>query len=285
MIAKNGKSCPMNTSQEHDNMEYPLAHLANVTLPVVGLHHSPMSQKFGLPRQSNLVDISSVIELLPPYDVQEAIMGLDGFSHLWLHWYFHANREPSAHSDSFRAKIRPPRLGGNDKIGVFASRSMYRPSQMGMSVVQLQGIEVQQGRLLIHVIGADLLDKTPILDIRPYIRYSDAIIDSHSDYADTKPSTRQVYVHSDAKRQFEQIVKDVQADAVVNDSLITPLHHADWDVIIALIAQDPRPAYRQQVSEREYVMRYKTVDVRFVQQIQGQLDVIGVNKIGLYHGD
>lgn len=287
MIAKNDTNCPINASLEHDdlehdNMEHHLANLADVTLPVVGVHHSPMTQKFGLPRQPNLVDVRSVIELLPPYDVFDAVVGLDNFSHLWLHWYFHANRQATQteHSQAqFRTKIRPPRLGGNDKVGVFASRSMYRPSQMGMSVVRLQGIETRQGQLLIHVIGADLLDKTPILDIRPYVRYSDAIIDSHDGYADAKPSTCQVHVYQDAKCQFDKIVKDLQTEGLMNDHLLTSLHDADWHIITALIAQDPRPAYRQKVSQREYVMRYKNIDVRFVQRTQGQLEVIGVNKI------
>lgn len=272
-------------------MEYQRANLADVSLPVIGIHHSPMTQKFGLPRQSNLVNVSSVIELLPPYNLLEAVMGLENFSHLWLHWYFHANRQSSIKNEhskaqfrsQFRSKIRPPRLGGNDKIGVFASRSMYRPSQTGMSVVCLQGIEMRQSRLLIHIMGADLLDKTPILDIRPYIGYSDAITDSQSGYAKSKPLTCQVYVHENAKQQFEQIVVNVQKnrqkDLSAHDSLLMPLNETDWQTITALICQDPRPAYRQHPSDRVYVMRYKNIDVQFMQTVVGRLDVIGVNEI------
>ena len=108
------------------------------TLPIIGYHRSPLTQKFGTPRQPNLVAIKSHIEFLPPYGDPNAFVGIENYSHLWVLWQFHHNKP----QDGFRPQVRPPRFGGNDKVGVFATRSMYRPSEVGLSVVGLDKVEV-----------------------------------------------------------------------------------------------------------------------------------------------
>lgn len=140
--------------------------------PMIGYHRAPLSQKFGAPRQPNLVALTSIIEMIAPYDSPAAFAGLDAFSHIWISWQFHHNyTNKDTHigkgGTGFRAQVRPPRLGGNQKIGVFASRSMYRPSALGLSVVKLESIEVCDGRVLLIISGADMIDGTPIIDIKP----------------------------------------------------------------------------------------------------------------------
>lgn len=144
-----------------------------ITFPIIGYHHSPLTQKFGIPRQPNLVQVSSHIEFVPPYDNVAAFEGIENYSHLWIIWQFHHNR-PQA---NFRPQVRPPRFGGNAKMGVFATRSMYRPSPLGLSVVRLERLEVINHKVRLYIIGADMADGTPIFDIKPYLAFSDSITD------------------------------------------------------------------------------------------------------------
>ncbi|EPG6772271.1 tRNA (N6-threonylcarbamoyladenosine(37)-N6)-methyltransferase TrmO, partial [Acinetobacter baumannii] len=145
----------------------------SVTLPIVGHMCSPFREKFGIPRQPNLVNIESYIEMVEPYNDLLAFEGIEQFSHLWLIWQFHDNKNQET-ATKFRPQVRPPRLGGNEKIGVFATRSMYRPAPIGLSVVRLNKVEKVGKSLRVYVTGSDLLNGTPILDIKPYIHYSDA---------------------------------------------------------------------------------------------------------------
>ncbi len=156
---------------------------------------SPFVEKFGIPRQSNLVNTTSYIQLIAPYDDINAFQGIEQFSHLWLLWQFHANdikKNDNAvdKAKTFQPMIRPPRLGGNQKIGVFASRSMYRPSQIGLSVVQFLEVKKVENELRLYVQGADILSGTPIVDIKPYLAYADAIPDAMSGYAPDAPKGR-----------------------------------------------------------------------------------------------
>lgn len=221
-----------------------------ISIPIIGIHRSPLSQKFGIPRQPNLVDLPTSIELLPPYDTPDAFVGIESFSHLWISWQFHQNK-PQA---NFRPQVRPPRLGGNKKLGVFATRSMYRPSGLGLSVVKLDRLEVKNGKAILHIIGADMLDATPIIDIKPYIAYSDSLSGSVNEFAGLaleKPTNKAVQISEQAQQQFEQFIKQ---------GLLT---EADVGYICQLIAQDPRPAYRQQEVDSIFTMRYGAVDVSF----------------------
>ena len=250
--------------------------------PIIGYHRAPLTQKFGAPRQPNLVALTSTIEMLAPYDDPAAFIGMEAFSHIWISWHFHHNYINKNNSlnktdSSFRPQVRPPRLGGNQKIGVFASRSMYRPSALGLSVVKLERIEVVEGRVLLVISGADMIDATPIIDIKPYVAYSDAIMEAASGFAPSAPILLKVTMTDSAHEQFMGLVNTEKneelADKATEVKLNTVAAHihqiqnqllvSDLDVIKALIAQDPRPAYRRDDTKTAFVMRYKSVDVSF----------------------
>ncbi|PKH65960.1 tRNA (N6-threonylcarbamoyladenosine(37)-N6)-methyltransferase TrmO [Psychrobacter sp. 4Dc] len=267
--------------------------------PVIGYHRAPLSQKFGAPRQPNLVALTSVIEMLAPYDTPAAFDGLDKFSHIWVSWQFHHNyryKNNNETSSGFRAQVRPPRLGGNQKIGVFASRSMYRPSGLGLSVVKLEQVKIVQGRVLLIIKGADMIDSTPIIDIKPYVAYSDALTQIKNGFAPTAPELLNVTVTDVANEQFMMLVsaggpsnanndtsiKDANT-GLSNTTVASTIHRiqnqlvaSDMSIIKALIAQDPRPAYRRTEIAMPFVMRYKSVDVSFQLIESGQLQIIAV---------
>ena len=271
--------------------------------PVIGYHRAPLSQKFGAPRQPNLVALTSIIEMLAPYDTPAAFDGLDKFSHIWVSWQFHHNyryKNNNETSTSFRAQVRPPRLGGNQKIGVFASRSMYRPSGLGLSVVKIEQVKIVQGRVLLIIKGADMIDGTPIIDIKPYVAYSDALIQTESGFAPTAPELLNVTVTDVANEQFMMLVstghtrsthnndtsiKDVNT-GLINATVASTIHRiqnqlitSDMSIIKELIAQDPRPAYRRTEIATPFVMRYKSVDVVFQLIESGQLQITAVAAI------
>ena len=281
--------------------------------PIIGYHRSPLSQKFGAPRQPNLVALTSVIEMIAPYDTPAAFIGLDAFSHIWISWQFHHNylyKDNQNHKNEqenknnqldktdshFRPQVRPPRLGGNQKIGVFASRSMYRPSALGLSVVKLERIEIVEGRVLLIISGADMIDGTPIIDIKPYVAYSDALSDAKSGFAPSAPAVLDVTMTESAYQQFMQIASNDQpykGQAGEKYTVATVINNArmkltlsdidtididtiDIDTIKALIAQDPRPAYRRTELNKLFTMRYKSVDVSFQLIESGQLQITAV---------
>lgn len=238
-----------------------------ILVPIIGHVHTPFIEKFGVPRQPNLVDVEGVIEFLSPFDQPAAFAGLDEFSHLWLIWQFHQNHDLKAGSaidgfaesqsaaranteKSFRAQIRPPRLGGNEKIGVFASRSMYRPAPLGLSVVRLDRIEVVSGRVRLHIVGPDLVDGTPLIDLKPYIVYSDSIVDAVSGFAADAPALHPVHWTLGALGQKHQLIS------------LGVLSQHQLPLIERLLALDPRPAY-QEGTLRDYGMSYDRVNVRF----------------------
>ncbi len=238
-----------------------MVHSASITVPIIGYVHTPFVEKFGVPRQPNLVDVEGVIEFVAPYDQPAAFEGLEGFSHLWLIWHFHQNRDAKTSSgsddpnqdqvaDTFRPQIRPPRLGGNEKIGVFASRSMYRPAPLGLSAVRLERIAVLDGKVRLHIIGPDLVDGTPLIDIKPYIAYSDAISAAVSGFAVEAPKLHPVYWTRMALWQKHQLISQ---HVLTSNQL--PL-------IERILALDPRPAY-QTDAQRDYGMSFDQVNVRF----------------------
>jgi len=281
--------------------ENPLLHNYHQA-PVIGYHRAPLSQKFGAPRQPNLVALTSVIEMSAPYDTPAAFDGLDKFSHIWVSWQFHHNyryKNNNETSSDFRAQVRPPRLGGNQKIGVFASRSMYRPSGLGLSVVKLEQVKIVQGRILLIIKGADMIDGTPIIDIKPYVAYSDALTQAQSGFAPTAPELLTVTVTDAANEQFMMLVSAGEPSNANNDTSIkdvntglnsatvaSTVHHiqnqlvaSDMSIIKELIAQDPRPAYRRTEIATPFVMRYKSVDVSFQLIESGQLQITAVAAI------
>lgn len=272
--------------------------LSNHIAPIIGYHRAPLSQKFGAPRQPNLVALTSVIEMIAPYDTPAAFVGLEDFSHIWVSWQFHHNylykdKQANKADSSFRAQVRPPRLGGNQKIGVFASRSMYRPSALGLSVVKLEAIEIVEGLVLLIISGADMIDGTPIIDIKPYVAYSDALPEAQSGFAPSAPHLLEVTVTKVAYEQFVQIIDNQhihnEAEKIAHNEKATvksvihkmqkQLLMPDLDNIKALIAQDPRPAYRQKEVNTSFIMRYKSIDVSFQLIGSGELQITDIDTI------
>ncbi len=195
------------------------------TLPVIAHIKSPYGQKFAVPRQSGLApDALSVIRFVPPYSDPRAFLGLEGFSHLYLLFIF--DKVPA--ESSFRPQVRPPRLGGNQYVGVFASRSPFRPARLGLSVVRLERIEQQAGEVSLVVAGADLVDGTPIVDIKPYIPFTDSVPEAKGGFATQPPALKQVEFTQQALLDLKDLTEREQR------------------ALVQILAQDPRPAYKTQ---------------------------------------
>ena len=222
-------------------------------MQIIGYMHSPYHEKFGIPRQPNLVEVESYIEIEGIYNDISAFEGIEGFSHLWLLWQFHENKNNAKSLNQmpkFRPQVRPPRLGGNQKMGVFATRSMYRPSPIGLSVVRFLRIEQIGKKIRLYVTGSDLLNGTPIIDIKPYIQYSDAVTDSINGYAQDEP-IRKMVIWTESVKQQRQLLLQQQCVA-----------EKTFHELEQVLALDPRPAY-QQDPERIYGMCFAELNVRF----------------------
>lgn len=219
-----------------------------LNLPIIGYMRSPYKEKFGIPRQPNLVNVESYIEMQGEYNDLLAFEGIEEFSHLWLIWQFHNNKNQQA--AKFRPQVRPPRLGGNQKIGVFATRSMYRPAPIGLSVVKLNRVEKVGKSVRVYLTGSDLLDGTPIVDIKPYIQYSDAVLDAKSGYAHDEPPRKTVQWSEETTQQ---------CDVLLQQNMLTQKSMAELEEVLSL---DPRPAYQADES-RVYGMRFAKIEVKF----------------------
>jgi len=207
----------------------------------IGVVHSCFSEKFAIPRQPQLAPAATgTLELFAPYNQPEALEGLDQVSHVWLLFVFHAAQSGPKH-----LRVRPPRLGGNQRIGVFASRATHRPNPLGQSVVRLEGIA--NGNLLLS--GIDLLDGTPVLDIKPYVPYADSVAQASNTLAPMPPPPIAVLWSALARTQAEQHSKRLQSDLL--------------QLIEQCLAQDPKPAYQQPATEREYGARIWDLNVRW----------------------
>ena len=209
---------------------------------------SDFSEKFGIPRQSGLVEeLTADVVFTPEFRDPAALRGIDGFSHLWLIWEF-----SKARREGWSPTVRPPRLGGNQRMGVFATRSPFRPNPIGLSCVRL--LEVRQDRALgpvLTVAGADLLDGTPIYDIKPYLPY-----------ADCKP---------DAVGSFAAQPKEAELTVDCSPALLDRVPEDKRAALLAVLAQDPRPQYQNDPA-RIYGMSFADVEVRF-QVVEGRLMV------------
>lgn len=213
--------------------------------PPIGIVHSCFKEKFGIPRQAGLApDARASVEIFKPWDREEAFRGLETFSHVWILFAFHKNSR-----QDWRPTVRPPRLGGNKRLGVFATRSPFRPNPIGLSAVRLRGMERLEGKLLLHLEGADLLDGTPVLDIKPYVPYADAIADARGGFADQLPGSDTTIRFSEPARETLQQLNDgVQLRRLIEQ----------------ILRQDPRPAYLDEQSERkEFGMRLNDCNIRW----------------------
>lgn len=158
--------------------------MMNFTFQTIGIIHSCFKENFGIPRQSGLVsEAKATIEVFPSYGKKEAFRGLDEFSHIWVLFIFHSRK-----GKSWKPTVRPPRLGGNEKVGVYATRSPFRPNPIGISVVELEKIVHEKNKTLLYLNGVDFLDSTPVIDIKPYISYSDSIPQAVCGFASQTPS-------------------------------------------------------------------------------------------------
>ena len=217
----------------------------NYSLTPIGVVRSPFKEKFGIPRQPLLVpEAKATLELLIPYNSVDVVAGLEGFSHVWLTFIFHQTMR-----DRWQPRVRPPRLGGNRRVGVFASRSPFRPNPVGLSVVALDGISTENGKVELLLSGVDLLDGTPVLDIKPYLPYVDSIPDAKSGYASEPPQvSKSVLFSKKAETQLQQCDDGVELKRL----------------IVKLLECDPRPAYKNESQpDRIYGMRLYDFDLRW----------------------
>lgn len=217
----------------------------------IAYFRSPFATKFGVPKQSGLVEnLMGTIEFVPQHRNVDALRGMEEFDYLWLIWEFSANRHAAT-----SPVVRPPLLGGNRKVGVFASRSPFRPNRLGLSSVRISEIELDTTRgPLIHVLGADLMDGTPIYDIKPYVVY-----------ADSHPDARSGFVDKNAIRWLEVVVPDAVASRYSSDELAA---------LRKVLSLDPRPHY-QDNPDKVYGMMYAGKDVKF--RVEG--DVLTVVEV------
>ncbi len=223
-------------------------------MEIIAKIHNDFPTRFAVPRQSGLVETVSTIVFEKKYRLKEALRGLEGYSHIWLIWSFHDLKR-----DRWEPTVRPPRLGGNTRMGVFATRSPYRPNPIGLSCVRLLGMS-DEGELgtVLHVAGADLMDQTPILDIKPYLPYTDA--------------------HPEASSGFAGDVRDYALHVHFPDEMAAKVPEEKRETLRGILAQDPRPGY-QHDAERVYGFLFSDFEIRF--KVDGQeLTVIEIQEAG-----
>lgn len=208
-------------------------------MKIIATIHNDFTTKFGIPRQSGLVpEVESIIVFEPDYRNPEALRGLTDFTHLWLIWSFHL-----AERETWSPTVRPPILGGNTRVGVFATRSPFRPNPIGLSCVRLLGVEeTKDYGPVIHVSGADLMNGTPIYDIKPYIPYADC--------------------HPDAIGGFTETAVKRTVSVMIPDPLLAQIPSEKLDALRAILAQDPRPAY-QDDPDRVYGLTFGDLNLHF----------------------
>lgn len=207
-------------------------------MKVIAYIHTDFPEKFGIPRQSGLVpELTGTIVFEPEYRSPEAVKGLEGFNYIWLLWQFEGVKR-----ENWSATVKPPRLGGNKHVGVFATRSPFRPNPIGLSSVKLESIEITDKGPVLHVSGIDLRDKTPIYDIKPYLPYADC--------------------HPDAKEGFAGEVKEYCLEVSFPNDLLEKIPIEKRAALIEVLKQDPRPSYHSD-PERKYGVSFAGYDVHF----------------------
>ena len=223
-------------------------------MKIIAKISNDFKEKFGIPRQSGLCsELKSRIVFEPEYRNPDALRGIDGYSHLWLIWEF-----SEAKRDEWSPTVRPPRLGGNKRMGVFATRSPFRPNPIGLSSVKLEAVETtdSEGTVLI-VSGADLLDGTPIYDIKPYLAYTDS--------------------HQNAVGGFADPVREYALNVHICKDLLSKIDISKQNSLIEILSQDPRPSY-QNDPDREYGMRFSGWEIFFTVD-SGELTVTRIEEV------
>ncbi|MCL9647045.1 MULTISPECIES: tRNA (N6-threonylcarbamoyladenosine(37)-N6)-methyltransferase TrmO [Pantoea] len=211
----------------------------------IGVIRSPWKEKFAVPRQPGLVqDGGGELHLQAPYNQPEAVRGLEAFSHIWILFMFHQTM-----AGGWRPTVRPPRLGGNARMGVFATRSTFRPNPVGMSLVELKGIRCEKSQVILQLGSLDLVDGTPVIDIKPYLPFAEALPDARAGYAQAAPEAAMpVRFSAAAQQQIQQQAHIPQLQRFISE----------------VLAQDPRPAYRKSESlDREYAAWLLDFNVRW----------------------
>lgn len=207
-------------------------------MKIIARIYNDFTTRFGVPRQSGLSEITSVIVMEPDYRVSDAFRGIEGFSHLWLLWEFSETKR-----DTWSPTVRPPRLGGNARMGVFATRSPFRPNPIGLSSVKLERfVPVSPDGPLLYVSGADLMNGTPIYDIKPYLAFTDA--------------------HPEALGGFADPVRDYALEVVFPKELLALIPQEKHTALFAVLKNDPRPSY-QKDPDRIYGVSFGGFDIRF----------------------
>ena len=225
----------------------------NVTIQVIARMRSDFATKFGIPRQSGLVEeLRSTIVFEPEFRNPDTLRGIEDFSHLWIIWQF-----SEAVRTEWSPTVRPPRLGGNTRLGVFATRSPFRPNSLGLSSVKRLGVEkTEKYGTVLHVGGADLMDGTPIFDIKPYIPYGDC--------------------HPNATGGFTDTAEDFLLEVVFPQALLEQLPEGKREAAIGVLSHDPRPSYQRKPG-RVYGLTFAGFDIRFTVE-EKTLTVTEVNK-------
>ena len=228
--------------------------MENVNIQIIARMKSDFPTKFGIPRQSGLVEeLRSTIIFEPEFRNPDALRGIDGYSHLWLIWQF-----SEAVRTEWSPTVRPPRLGGNTRMGVFATRSPFRPNSLGLSSVKLLGIEhTEEFGTVLHVGGADLMDGTPIFDIKPYIPYGDC--------------------HPEATGGFTDTAGEFLLKVNFPEHLLNQLPNGKQQAAIGVLSHDPRPSY-QRKPDRLYGLTFAGFDIRFTVDVE-KLTVCEVTKL------
>lgn len=225
---------------EKENPKKQAAETDGVCLKIIARIHTDFPTKFGIPRQSGIVDsLKAAIVFEPEYRNPDALRGLEEFSHIWLIWAF---------SETVREKwspmVRPPRLGGNTRMGVFSTRSPFRPNPLGLSSVKLERIELNTNNgPVIHVSGADLMDNTPVYDIKPYLPFTDS--------------------HPEANGGFSEPLQEYKLKVDFPEQWLRQIPKEQQDALIKVLEQDPRPSY-QEDAKRIYGFAFGEYDIRFM---------------------
>jgi len=208
--------------------------------------HSCYKEKFGIPRQPGLVASPAVIEVEAGYSQEEAFREIESFSHIWVIFVFHG-----IHHEKWKATVRPPRLGGNQRVGVFATRSMFRPNPIGLSVVELKNVERKGNAIRLNIRGGDFLNGTPVLDIKPYIPYADAINAAKAGFAVQKPEIKFEVIFT------QKVEEQLKEEEIKYPKLTT--------IITEILQLDPRPAYQdKKQSKNEFAIKLYDYDVRWM---------------------